>query len=460
VLESHCVQTSAGQSRRCSGLRVMASLAAWALITPALAADIAAGRQADLAYARSEYVMKTQSLSNEQRRHALAYLQQTASRVASMSNAEFLIAIARIPAFADNGHDVFNSGQDAWWPDTRLPFRLVWFPDGLLVARAAPEQKELLGARITRLEGLTPERLLAKLHEVCGGTEAFRRWNALWALNNGQFLHALGIAKSADRLHFDALLRNGHSKSYTVEYVTEASVPSRMRPTRLLSGDLSTEETEKGWAAAVASDSEPLYQQQSELLFRRARLPELKALYLQLRSNLDEHGQLFGPFLKETLSDLRASPVQNLIFDLRFDVGGDISQSRNFLREITQVVPGRIYVLISPYTFSAGIVSAAALKHDAGPRVTLVGEEVGDRLRFWSEGEPNCLPNSHFCLRPTSGLWDLVHGCNTEPECYGDQFEATAGTLRPQLSAPLSAAAWLAGRDLAMEQVAKDLHGR
>jgi hypothetical protein len=90
--------------------------------------------------------------------------------------------------------------------------------------------------------------------------------------------------------------------------------------------------------------------------------------------------------------------------------------------------------------------------------VTLVGEQVGDRLRFWSEGEPTCLPNSHFCLRPTSGLWDLMHGCKADLACYGDQFEATAGPLRPQLSAPLTAAAWLAGRDLAMEQVIRDLH--
>lgn len=41
--------------------------------------------------------------------------------------------------------------------------------------------------------------------------------------------------------------------------------------------------------------------------------------------------------------------------------------SPDFLRETTQLVPGRIDVLISRYTFSAGIVSVAALEHDAGP---------------------------------------------------------------------------------------------
>ncbi len=460
MLHLHCPHLLARGFRNCIALGPTAWLGAWLVITPVPAADVATGRLADVAYARSEYVMKSLALSPEKKSHALAYLEQLGPRVAAMSDAEFLLAMARIPAFADNGHDVFHSGKDAWWPETRLPFRLVWFPDGLVVARVAPEQKELLGARITRIEGLTPERLLSELHAVCGGTDGYRRWNALWVVSNGQFMHALGLAKSAERLQFDALLKNGQSRSYTVDYVPVANVPAGMRPTRLLSGELSKEETEKGWTAAVAGDSEPLYQQQAELLYRRVRLPQLDATYVQLRSNMDEDDQQFEPFLEETLRELRAAPARNLVFDLRFNVGGDISKSRDFLREITKLVPGRIYVLISRYTFSAGIVSVAALKHDAASRAVLVGEEVGDRLRFWSEGERACLPNSHFCLRQTSGLWDLVRGCKSEPACYGDQFDATAGSLRPQLNAPLSAAAWLAGRDLAMESVTKDLHAR
>ena len=454
-----CTETRPARCRARLVVHASAALAGWLAASIAPAADSGAGRVADLAHARSEYVMKTRSLSPAQRRSALAYLQQIEPRVGSMSDAEFLLAIARIPAFTDNAHDVFNSGHEAWWPDTRLPFRLVWFPDGLVVARAAPDHTELLGARITRIEGLTPELLLSKLHAICGGTEAYRRWNALWVVHNGQFMHALGLAKSSQRLEFDAVLRSGQRKSFSVHYVPEANMPASMRPTRLLSGNLSKEETEKGWATAVQGMPEPLYQQQPDQLFRRVRLAELGALYLQLRSNLDESGQKFVPFLEDTLKELRATPVRNLVFDLRFDVGGDISQSRDFLRQATQLVPGRIYVLVSRYTFSAGIVSAAAVKHDGGPRVTVVGEEVGDRLRFWSEGEPDCLPNSKFCLRPTSGLWDLAHGCKAEAACYGDQFDATAGSLQPQLDAALSASAWLAGRDLAMEAVTKDLRG-
>lgn len=423
-------------------------------------ADSAAARRADLEFARSGYVEVSKAFTPETRRATLDFIAHALPRAGGMSAAEYLLTVARIAAYADNGHDVFDSGDDSWWPATRLPVKLIWFPDGLLVARAAPEQAALLGARITRIEGLSPGELLERLHAICGGTEAYRRWNALWVVTNGELLHALGIAQSPDKLRLELERRDGTRQQVELAYVPAERMPTGLRPTRLLSAEPSAEEAAKGWRIAAPPGPMPLYQQQPDVLFRAQRLPELDALYVQLRSNVDEQGQPFVPFLQSTLAAARAAPPRNLVLDLRFDVGGDISQSREFLRDLVRLPSGRIYVLVSRYTFSAGIVSAAAARHDAGSRVTLVGEEVGDRLRFWSEGEDRCLANSRYCLRPTSGLWDLERGCKSEPDCYGDQFDATVGSLRPKLPAPLTAEAWLAGRDLAMEAVAKDLGAR
>ena len=86
-----------------------------------------------------------------------------------------------------------------------------------------------------------------------------------------------------------------------------------------------------------------------------------------------------------------------------------------------------------------------------------MGEEVGDRLRWWSEGKLACLPNSHYCLHATTGLWDLRHGCGGEPHCYGDQYDSNVGSLQPEIWAPLTAAAWLKGEDPAMAAVERDI---
>jgi len=123
------------------------------------------------------------------------------------------------------------------------------------------------------------------------------------------------------------------------------------------------------------------------------------------------------------------------------------------MRWLATHVTGRIFVLIGPYTFSAGIVNAAAIRHDGGDRVMLVGDLVGDSLRWWSEGKPYCMPNSRLCLRPSSGVWDLVKGCAGEPACYGDKYDLNVGSLDPDLSAPLKSGDWLAGRDPGMAAV-------
>ena len=157
------------------------------------------------------------------------------------------------------------------------------------------------------------------------------------------------------------------------------------------------------------------------------------------------------------LPSLTSAPPRNAIVDLRFDTGGDNTQNRALMRSLAAKVPGRLFLLISPYTFSAGIASAAALIHDGGSKVTVIGEEVGDRNHWWSEHEPLCLPFSKACVDRETGYWDLLRGCAGAPHCYGDQFDLRVKSMSPQLRAPITAASWLAGRDPGLEAIRREL---
>ncbi len=81
----------------------------------------------------------------------------------------------------------------------------------------------------------------------------------------------------------------------------------------------------------------------------------------------------------------------------------------------------------------------------------------GDRLTFWSEARPVCLPASRYCMRVNAGLWDLERGCAGRDGCYGDAYGATVGSLQPDLPAPLTIADWLAGRDPGLDAIRRDL---
>ena len=74
-------------------------------------------------------------------------------------------------------------------------------------------------------------------------------------------------------------------------------------------------------------------------------------------------------------------------------------------------------------------ISAAAVKKAGGGKVTIVGDQLGDRLHFWSEGDVVRLPNSHLGMRYTNGQFDLESGCSGQPACLDDLVKVNFGGL-------------------------------
>jgi hypothetical protein len=418
-----------------------------------------ADRLADLAVAERDYVDQAPSFSPTARQAAHALLRAMRPKVASMSDAQFALALMQVPALADNGHDATDFGDEAWFPKRRLPVRMIWFPDALIIARAAPELSDLLGSSVLEIERLSPPDLLTRIRRLQGGTDEYRRWQLNWVFHSAEALHALGIAKSADRLTMRLRLRDGRVIRRTLQTRPVDQVPAGQQPQRYWIPAQWQGEREMGWRAAVDANKAPTYLQQPDQWYRMIDIPELEALYLQFRSNFDEGDAKIGTFVESVMRRLKSSAPQNAIVDLRFDTGGDNTQNRALMRELALTVPAKIYLLVGNYTFSAGIATAAALLHDGGDKVTVVGSEIADRTYWWSEhAKPVCLPTSKLCFPINTGYWDIVNGCQGNSACYGDQFDLRVRSLAPRLRQPLNSVDWLANRDPAMEAIAADLH--
>ncbi|MGH8130861.1 MAG: hypothetical protein ACRES3_08420 [Steroidobacteraceae bacterium] len=422
----------------------IAAALAWALgaaMVPVAADEptTAQTRRADLAVLRNDYVQKSRAFSPDARRAALDHIASLDARAGELTPAEFLIGVARTAALADNGHDAWHPDEGAWLPETRAPMRFFWFPDALVVARAAKQHEDLLGARVTAIDGHAAVELFERLRPLVGGPDNYRRWNLSLFLDRAKLLHALGLTASPRELNLSLVLRNGTETTRRIEMVPSDSVPPVASVARLLS--------------RPPNDNEPLYLQQPDQFFRIVDLPAFDTLYLQLRSHVDTDDEPIEEFMRAARARLAESKPEHLIVDLRFDGGGNIDPTVAFFNGLAAALPGRIYVIVSRQTFSAGMVAAALVKQSAGDRALIVGEPVGDRLRFWSEGATVCLPNSKYCLQATDGLWDLERGCAQEPGCYGDAYDVKVPTLAPDLAAPLTAEAWLAQTDPAMAAI-------
>ena len=177
---------------------------------------------------------------------------------------------------------------------------------------------------------------------------------------------------------------------------------------------------------------------------------------MQLKSNVDEGGRSIKDFLSNAEKQLRREHPCNVIFDLRYDGGGDYLNTHHFARELPTLIPqaGRVIVLTGPATFSAGISTAVFVKNAGEERVTIVGEPVGDRLQFYSEGGQACLPDYPLCVVYQTGKHDYQHPCKDWTVCFWLNyfFELRVKSLDPDYVVPLSFKDWRAGVDPALDR--------
>lgn len=402
----------------------------------------------DLAQVRAEYLPKEMAFTPTTRAAAEARLKTLEARAGRLTPSDLLVGLAEVAALADNAHSGVRYHTPEALPDKRLPLRLIWFPDALVVARAHGDAADLAGARVLAVEGLSPDALYGRVRVLLGGKELDRKKRVTELIESEGVLKSLGVAQDADALTLRLRLADGRKVTRRIAMIPQAVTPTaefeRLWAPQALAG-------ETGWTPALKPDAVPLYLRDADRPFRLETTPV--GLYLQFRSNSDEDGFPIADFLKAAEARIAADKPANLIVDLRFDIGGNLLTTLDFMRKLPSAMAGRTYLLVGPYTFSAGIVSAAALEKSGGDRVVIVGDEVGDRMRFWSEGDNVRLANSKLALRYTNGQWDLGAGCAGEPACLDHFINVNPVSLEPDVRAPLTAKAWLARRDPGMEAV-------
>jgi hypothetical protein len=214
------------------------------------------------------------------------------------------------------------------------------------------------------------------------------------------------------------------------------------------------------WRTLISTDQAPWSLQDPDTPFRWRLAPEIGGIAIELRQNQDADNRPIASALREFESAIRREHPRNLVVDMRFNGGGDLNTTRAFMRGLPEIVPGRIFVLTSPWTFSAAISSVAYLKQASPDRVTIVGEPVGDRLMMFSEGSLITLPNTQILLMYGRERHDYQTGCRGFSDCHGSvvRHPISLPTLAPEIEAPLTIEAYRGGRDPAIEAIARALH--
>ena len=94
--------------------------------------------------------------------------------IPGLTDAQILVGLMKLVRHLDDGHASIRWPDDDKERSRMLPVDLFWFAEGLHVIGVAPGLEHLLGARVDKVGGLTPEELMTALDPV------ITRDNDLW----------------------------------------------------------------------------------------------------------------------------------------------------------------------------------------------------------------------------------------------------------------------------------------
>jgi hypothetical protein len=382
-------------------------------------------------------------------------------KAGTLSAAEFDLAVGKIVALADNGHsNVFASSRSRRFG--RIDIRTTWFGDGLYVTRAVEDHKDLLGARLLSVSGIDAETLNQTFSRYYGGTPPYKRSMSPYFIEAPELLEGAGLPIIAAEATYKFQLREGSLVERILSFGQADPDAIRAFPVDWLFPARRKGEAET-WKPAFdeAKDKLPLYLQFHEQAFQRKALPDLDAYYIALRQNYSSDNQSIGKFLRQTLKEVEKSKPKNLVIDMRLNGGGDYTTTAKAMWKLPTLIPddGRIFLLSSSATFSAGMSSMGFVKEVGGDRVTIVGTEVGDRMQFWSEGRFMTLPNSKVNFRYSTGYVDMKNSCDDYSKCYwlGALYPIEVESLSPDIVVETTFDDYITGRDPVMARVAQEL---
>jgi hypothetical protein len=400
------------------------------------------------------FLYLNRSYSFAARTRAESLLTRLEGSAAEMSDVEFQIAVHRIAALSDNAHSSVREGGFARNFGS-VPVRGSFFADGYHVLRAGPGHRDLLGARVTAVDGRDLETVLGAVRDLVGGPDVyFRTFQADLLFTVPALLHALGMAERPDRLTLDLTLSDGGEVRRTLQAVgAEGAELEKGWVNRIPSA--AREESE--WSGLMSDEGVPPVLKDWSRRRALAWIEEGAVPYLLLRGIRDEEGQTVGEFLSNAASEISARRPAVVVVDLRYSYGGDYTATLDFFSALPDLLsdPGTIYLLTGNATFSAGLLVAAYVKHVGGERTVIVGEPVGDRGRFWAESIHYRLPNCGLRMNYSLYLHDASGGCDDPSVCFPHptSAEVAVGALAPDVLVPLDFAAYAAGRDPVLERV-------
>jgi hypothetical protein len=408
----------------------------------------------DLTYFRDVWAPKERAFTPEARIRFNAFVSDEIASARPMSRSGLALIFARGQAYTGNAHSATNYGEGLFHP---LPISFWIFADGPVVTGTEPGYRDLLGARIKSVGGVAFADAARRIGQFIPGNDERKRYLAPTFLTQLEPLEAAGLASNGKSV-FEFVLSSSRTRRVTLAPAPRTVALADSSPWIAALAPLAGKDN---WAHVIdAMRTRPLYLGDPNEL-AMDRVGDGSVVYIRSTDISNANAVLPKAY---NIMDQLVKPGQrphDAIVDLRFNDGGNFFNIIDFSKELAELIPpdGRIYVIIGRTTLSAAIVFTALLKAEAKGRATIVGEPVGDNLKWWSEGNTLTAPNSKLPLDYTTGYHDWANGCKDLDRCYWPVvFHGVAvGTLNPDIPVNMTFTQYAQGDDPSLDAALSDI---
>jgi hypothetical protein len=270
-------------------------------------------------------------------------------------------------------------------------------------------------------------------------------------LTSPDVLFGAGITHDADRVRLGVVCGDNHRD---VELVPSPLQRSSRPDEAWWNLAPSYRHADYNLISALRSDKAPPYLRKPEENYWCQYIPEDRILYVQYnRSQEMASGTTLRQFTETVAQTLEVQQPRALIFDLRFNTGGNLFLGTDLMKMIATHSPKvPVFAITGRATFSAGISAAAQLKQWA--RATIVGEPAGDSLDFWAEGGNLILPNSGLTAHYASGFHAYSKRRYADRQIFVD---LDVDSLKPEIVVEPSWSDYIKGTDVAWLAIVRRL---
>jgi hypothetical protein len=354
--------------------------------------------QQDIAILRTRFIQYDRSFSPEARAEFLRQLKTIDTHLPVSSDQQVMVALARGLALAHNGHTRLYLMRNRT-EVSRIPLRIWWFNDELYIIRADGNTASLLGCNILKIGSHPVDEAFAKVEDIDAGSGTWKRYMSSYFLTSPDILFGAGLIPSSEA---ESLTIS--CKGVQREVSLPASPLERTNVPDEAWHDLAPGYNDQTQMCARLDRNLPLYLQKPTENYWFTYLPKDEVLYLQYnRAQASTNGPSPLQFEETVEQTIDQHHPRAIVFDLRFNTGGDGFMAEPLLKMIASKTPRlKVFEITGRSTFSAGIMAAAELREWA--HATVVGEPAGDGLHFWAEGGNLVLPNSGLAAHYANGF--------------------------------------------------------